>query len=70
MTGLTMFKYKADTFVSKVTMQKHLTDIFNHLDLPKAANLIDLPDFYEVELVSKKIKGRTVEGYIVKAAKF
>lgn len=65
-----MFKYRANTFVSKVTMQKHLTDIFNHLDLPKAANLTDLPDFYEVEGASKKVKGRTVEGYIVKAAHF
>lgn len=65
-----MFKYKANTFVSKSTMQKHLTDIFNHLDLPKAATLTDLPDFYEVEGASKKIKGRIIEGYIVKAAKF
>ena len=65
-----MFKYKANTFVSKITMQKHLTDIFNHLDLPKAANLTDLPDFYEVEGASKKIKGRVIEGYTVKAAKF
>ena len=65
-----MFKYKANTFVSKITMQKHLTDIFNHLDLPKAANLTDLPDFYEVEGASKKIKGRVIEGYIVRATKF
>ena len=65
-----MFKYKANTFVSKSTMQKHLTDIFNHLDLPKAANLTDLPEYYEVENISKRIKGRTVEGYIVKAAHF